>query len=135
MNTINNELFNILRDLDITCAEFAQAVEEVSKYEHYVWLKGKYGGYDTFLPIAKINVEGVYIYIGVPINKSLNKYYIDISCGYCVFNEGAKCDINDINEYRFVANGPVSPAMIDSINVLIKQLQEKKQQQKQKVQK
>lgn len=36
MNIINNELFNILRDLDITCVEFAQAVEEVSKYEHYV---------------------------------------------------------------------------------------------------
>ena len=101
MNIINNELFNILRDLDITCAEFAQAVEEAWKYEHYVCLKGKYRVYDTFLPIAKINVEGVDIYIGVPINKSLNTYYIDLSCGYCIFNDGAKCDINDINEYRF----------------------------------
>lgn len=135
MNTINHELFNILCDLNITCSEFAQAVEEVWKSEHYVWLKGKYGVYDTFLPIAKINVEGVDIYIGVPINKSLNTYYIDITCGYCVFNDGAKCDINDINEYRFVAHRPVSPAMINSVNILIKQLQEKKHQQKQKVQK
>lgn len=98
-------------------------------------VKGKYGVYDTFLPIAKINVEGVDIYIGVPINKSLNTYYIDITCGYCVFNDGAKCDINDINEYRFVAHRSVSPAMINSVNILIKQLQEKKHQQKQKVQK
>lgn len=135
MNIINNELFNILFDLDITCAEFAQAVEELSKYKHYVWLKGKYGVYDTFLPIAKIIVEGVDIYIGVPINKSLNKYYINIGCGYCVFNEGAKCDINDITEYKFVAHGPVSPAMLDSVNVLIRQLQKKKHQQQQKVQK
>ena len=133
MNIINNELFNILRDLDITCAEFAQAVEDVSKYEHYVWLKGKYGVYDTFLPIAKIIVEGADIYIGVPINKSLNKYYIDIGCGYCVFNESAKCDINDITEYKFVAHGPVSPAMLDSVNVLIRQLQKKKHQQQQEV--
>lgn len=131
MNTINNELFNILRNLDITCAVFVQAVKEVMNDEHYVWLKGKYSVYDKFLPITKINVEGVNIYIGVPINKSLNKYYIDIGCGYCVFNEGAKCDINDITEYKFVAHGPVSPAMLDSVNVLIRQLQNKKQQQQQ----
>ena len=128
MNTINNELFNILCDLNITCAEFARAVEEVSKYEHYVWLKGKYGAYDTFIPIAKIIVGDDYIYIGVPINKSLNKYYIEVCCGYCVFDESVKCDINDITEYRFIAHGPVSPVMLNSVNVLIKQLQEKKQQ-------
>ena len=133
MNIINNELFNILFDLDITCAEFAQAVEELSKYKHYVWLKGKYSMYDTFLPIAKIIVEGADIYIGVPISKSLNKYYINIGCGYCVFNKSAKCDINDITEYKFVAHGPVSPAMLDSVNVLIRQLQKKKHQQQQKV--
>ena len=134
MNIINNELFNILRDLDITCAKFAQVVEEVSKYGYCVWLKGKYGVYDTFLPIAKIIVEGADIYIGVPINKSLNTHYIDIGCGYCVFNKDAKCDINDINEYRFVAHGPVSSAMLDSMNVLIKQLQKKKHQHQQEVQ-
>lgn len=127
MNIINHELFNILFDLDITCAEFARAIEEVSNSKHYVWLKGKYGMYDTFIPIAKIIVEGADIYIGVPINKSPNKYYIDIGCGYCVFNESAKCDINDINEYRFIAHGPVSPAMLGSVNVLIGQLQKKKQ--------
>lgn len=134
MNIINNELFNILCDLNITCAEFARAVEDVWNSEHYVWLKGKYGVYDTFIPIAKIIIEGVDIYIGVPINKSLNKYYIDITCGYCVFNESAKCDINDITEYKFVAHGPVSPEMINSVNVLIKQLQKKKHQQQQEVQ-
>lgn len=40
-----------------------------------------------------------------------------------------KCDINDINKYRFVAYKPVSPAMIDSMTMLIRQLQEKEQQQ------
>ena len=133
MNIINNELFNILRDLDITCAEFTRALEDVWRFEHYVWLKGKYGMYDTFIPIAKIIVESVDIYIGVPINKSLNKYYIEIGCGYCVFDESVKCDINDITEYKFVAHGPVSPAMLDSVNVLIRQLQKKKQQQQQEV--
>ena len=129
MNVINNKLFNILRDLNITCAEFAQAVKDVLNGEHYVWLENKYDAYDKFLPIAKINVETADIYVGIPVNKVLNIYYINLSCGYCVFDETVKCDINDINKYRFVAYKPVSPAMIDSMTMLIRQLQEKEQQQ------
>ena len=63
----------------------------------------------------------------------LNIHYINLSCGYCVFDKTVKCDINDINKYKFVAYEPVSPAMIDSMTVLIRQLQEKEQQQQQEV--
>lgn len=85
MNVINNKLFNIFRDLNITCAEFAQAVKDVLNGEHYVWLESKYDTYDKFLPIAKINVETADIYVGIPVNKVLNIYIIlilvvDIVC-------------------------------------------------------
>lgn len=125
MNTINNELFNILRDLDITCAEFAQVIKDVLNTEHYVPLKDKKLIYDKFIPITNIDVEVGNIYIGVPVIKILDVYYIDLSGGYYVFDETAKCNFADIKEYAFHSYEAISPAMVLAINVLIAKLQGK----------
>lgn len=125
VNVLNKELFDILSDSNITCAEFAQVIEDVLNTEHYVWLKDKKLIYDKFIPITNIDVEVGNIYIGVPVVKMLDVYYIDLSGGYCVFDETAKCNFSDIQEYAFHSDGAISSAMVSAMNVLIAKLQGK----------
>lgn len=125
MNTINHELFNILCDSNITCSEFAQAIKDVLNTEHYVPLNDKKLIYDKFIPITNIDVEVGNIYIGVPVIKMLDVYYIDLSGVYYVFDETAKCNFSDIKEYAFHSYEAISPAMVLAINVLIAKLQGK----------
>lgn len=125
VNVLNKELFNILSDSNITCAEFAQAIKDVLNTEHYVCLKNKKPIYDKFIPITNIDTEVCNIYIGVPVVKWSDVYYIGLSGGYCVFDETAKCNFADIKEYAFCSDGAISPAMVSAINVLVAKLQGK----------
>lgn len=125
VNVLNKELFDILSDSNITCAEFAQAIKDVLNTEHYVCLKNEKLIYDKFIPITNIDVEVGNIYIGVPVIKRLDVYYIDLSGGYCVFDETAKCNFADIEKYAFHSYEAISPAMVLAIDVLIEKLQGK----------
>lgn len=125
VNVLNKELFDILSDSNITCAEFAQAIKDVLNTEHYVCLKNEKLIYDKFIPITNIDVEVGNIYIGVPVYKMLDVYYIDLSGGYCVFDETVKCNFDDIEKYAFHSYEAISPAMVLAIDVLIEKLQGK----------
>lgn len=119
MTTIDNAMFNILSETNITCAKLIEAYVCVStKQKHYTPLRDIQDEYDKFFPVTEINTEYGVVYIGCSVEKIGSIYYINTDT-YYLFDDSVKCDINNTDKYFFSScNSIISPATIKVIYLM-----------------